>query len=308
MKSAVASWIRRIHWPTCTSVESAYTQAGQAWVSLSPRREAAEHLAPLLIEAECPGNAVDAWPAPGAAAGRETEGVQGAACLCTTPSISTAPSVLPPGRVVSSLIAAAYQASTNSDSDFAPGATLSEHPAKHEHTGRSVFTKRSGWFKIRTMTTRLLIRNAALRAGLNAALRAGLAGACEAALASPAPAAGRRLGAGLACSRGGVPGHAVTDPSARLEPATRAGADRRPGPQRGTVQSRTRQPAPDGPEFITFDAQGRLYTGDESGTIYRVTPGGPSERFADTRGRPNGLPFAPDGNLLVADTAGACSA
>ena len=59
---------------------------------------------------------------------------------------------------------------------------------------------------------------------------------------------------------------------------------------------------PDGPEDITFDAQGRLYTGDESGIIYRVTPGGATERFADTGGRPNGLRFAPDGHLLVADT------
>ena len=61
-------------------------------------------------------------------------------------------------------------------------------------------------------------------------------------------------------------------------------------------------PTPDGPEDITFDAQGRLYTGDEAGIIYRVTPGGRTERFADTGGRPNGLRFAPDGNLIVADT------
>ncbi|MFG3714915.1 SMP-30/gluconolactonase/LRE family protein [Micromonospora sp. NPDC047730] len=61
-------------------------------------------------------------------------------------------------------------------------------------------------------------------------------------------------------------------------------------------------PTPDGPEDITFDAQGRLYTGDESGIIYRLTAGGQAERFADTGGRPNGLRFAPDGHLLVADT------
>jgi len=59
---------------------------------------------------------------------------------------------------------------------------------------------------------------------------------------------------------------------------------------------------PDGPEFITFDAHADLYTGDESGTIYRIPPGGRAERFASTGGRPNGLAFAPDGNLLVADT------
>jgi sugar lactone lactonase YvrE len=61
-------------------------------------------------------------------------------------------------------------------------------------------------------------------------------------------------------------------------------------------------PTPDGPEDITFDAQGRLYTGDESGTIYRVSPGGSVERFANTGGRPNGLRFTADGHLLVADT------
>ncbi|MBO3753030.1 SMP-30/gluconolactonase/LRE family protein [Streptosporangiaceae bacterium NEAU-GS5] len=61
-------------------------------------------------------------------------------------------------------------------------------------------------------------------------------------------------------------------------------------------------PTPDGPEDITFDDQGRLYTGDESGIIYRLSPGGRPERFANTGGRPNGLRFAPDGHLIVADT------
>ena len=42
-------------------------------------------------------------------------------------------------------------------------------------------------------------------------------------------------------------------------------------------------PCPDGPEFMTFDAQGDLYTGDESGTIYRIPPGGRAERFAARR-------------------------
>ncbi|HET7015703.1 MAG TPA: SMP-30/gluconolactonase/LRE family protein [Streptosporangiaceae bacterium] len=61
--------------------------------------------------------------------------------------------------------------------------------------------------------------------------------------------------------------------------------------------------APNGPEDITFDAQGNLYTGDESGTIWRVPPGGKAERYANTGGRPNGLRFSPDGHhLLVADT------
>jgi sugar lactone lactonase YvrE len=61
--------------------------------------------------------------------------------------------------------------------------------------------------------------------------------------------------------------------------------------------------APNGPEDITFDAQGNLYTGDEGGIIYRVSSGGAVERFANTGGRPNGLRFSPDRrHLLVADT------
>jgi sugar lactone lactonase YvrE len=59
---------------------------------------------------------------------------------------------------------------------------------------------------------------------------------------------------------------------------------------------------PDGPEDITFDTQGNLYTGDEAGTIYRVTPDGHTEQYATTGGRPNGLRFAPNGHLIVADT------
>ncbi|MHA6531723.1 SMP-30/gluconolactonase/LRE family protein [Paenibacillus sp. BAC0078] len=60
------------------------------------------------------------------------------------------------------------------------------------------------------------------------------------------------------------------------------------------------------PEFITFDAEGRLYTGDSDGKIYRVafdTAGKaqPAEVFADTHGTPNGLKFDAAGNLIVAD-------
>jgi hypothetical protein len=33
VKTAVASWMRRIHWPTCARVESAYAQAGQELLS-----------------------------------------------------------------------------------------------------------------------------------------------------------------------------------------------------------------------------------------------------------------------------------
>lgn len=60
------------------------------------------------------------------------------------------------------------------------------------------------------------------------------------------------------------------------------------------------------PEFITFDATGRMYTGDSDGTIYRVAfdaegKAQPAEVFAETQGTPNGLKFDADGNLIVAD-------
>lgn len=61
-----------------------------------------------------------------------------------------------------------------------------------------------------------------------------------------------------------------------------------------------------GPEDVAFDARGRLYTGSEDGRIYRVTPGGDGgeevEAFADTGGRPLGLRFDADGDLIVTDS------
>lgn len=61
-----------------------------------------------------------------------------------------------------------------------------------------------------------------------------------------------------------------------------------------------------GPEDVAFDERGRLYAGSEDGRVYRVTPGeGGSEKieeFADTGGRPLGLRFDAEGNLVVADS------
>lgn len=64
--------------------------------------------------------------------------------------------------------------------------------------------------------------------------------------------------------------------------------------------------APKYPEFLTFDKDGTLYTGDSDGKIYKVpfdANGKPQEVqvFADTEGTPNGLIFAANGNLIVAD-------
>lgn len=64
--------------------------------------------------------------------------------------------------------------------------------------------------------------------------------------------------------------------------------------------------APQFPEFITFDKEGVLYTGDSNGIIYKVgfdAEGKPQKAqvFADTHGTPNGLKFDANGNLIVTD-------
>ena len=56
------------------------------------------------------------------------------------------------------------------------------------------------------------------------------------------------------------------------------------------------------PEDVAFDSQDRIYCGDEGGRIYRFQPDGTKpEPFAETKGRPLGLAFDHDGNLIVAD-------
>ena len=56
------------------------------------------------------------------------------------------------------------------------------------------------------------------------------------------------------------------------------------------------------PEDVAFDAQDRIYCGDENGHIYRLQPDGSKpELFAETKGRPLGLSFDAAGNLIVAD-------
>jgi len=52
---------------------------------------------------------------------------------------------------------------------------------------------------------------------------------------------------------------------------------------------------------MTWDAEGRLYTGLGNGTILRVSTGGKAEVFAHTGGRPLGLKFDKNGNLIVSD-------
>ena len=57
-----------------------------------------------------------------------------------------------------------------------------------------------------------------------------------------------------------------------------------------------------GPEDVAIDSQGRIYAGMESGRIMRFqADGSQGEVFADTQGRPIGLHFDAEENLVVAD-------
>jgi sugar lactone lactonase YvrE len=56
------------------------------------------------------------------------------------------------------------------------------------------------------------------------------------------------------------------------------------------------------PEDVAFDSQDRIYSGTDDGKIYRLQADGTRpEVFAETKGRPLGLIFDREGNLIVAD-------
>lgn len=56
------------------------------------------------------------------------------------------------------------------------------------------------------------------------------------------------------------------------------------------------------PEDVAFDATGRIYAGLDDGRIIRLAADGTNpETFANTHGRPLGLAFDQEGNLIVAD-------
>ncbi|MCB9688683.1 MAG: SMP-30/gluconolactonase/LRE family protein [Alphaproteobacteria bacterium] len=60
--------------------------------------------------------------------------------------------------------------------------------------------------------------------------------------------------------------------------------------------------AGDGPEDVEIDAQGRVYGGTQDGTIWRwSSPDAAPEAWVDTKGRPLGLTWGADGELLVCD-------
>ncbi len=57
-----------------------------------------------------------------------------------------------------------------------------------------------------------------------------------------------------------------------------------------------------GPEDVAVDSEGRVYVGLDDGQILRYAADGSNPRlFANTAGRPLGLDFDTDGNLIVAD-------
>jgi sugar lactone lactonase YvrE len=56
-----------------------------------------------------------------------------------------------------------------------------------------------------------------------------------------------------------------------------------------------------GPEEVAVDSQGRIYAGTQDGTIMRLLPDGTLDIFAQTNGRPLGLQFDTQANLIVCD-------
>ena len=58
----------------------------------------------------------------------------------------------------------------------------------------------------------------------------------------------------------------------------------------------------DGPEDVALDREGRVYAGTQDGKVMRLLPDGTLELFAETRGRPLGLQFDKNQNLIVCDS------
>ncbi len=61
------------------------------------------------------------------------------------------------------------------------------------------------------------------------------------------------------------------------------------------------------PEDVAIDAEGKIYAGFEDGRIMQLQPDGTQPKnFVNTGGRPLGLVFDREGNLLVADALKDC--
>jgi sugar lactone lactonase YvrE len=57
-----------------------------------------------------------------------------------------------------------------------------------------------------------------------------------------------------------------------------------------------------GPEEVAVDSQGRVYGGTQDGKIMRLLTDGKLEIFAETKGRPLGIQFDKNRNLIVCDS------
>jgi sugar lactone lactonase YvrE len=57
-----------------------------------------------------------------------------------------------------------------------------------------------------------------------------------------------------------------------------------------------------GPEEVAIDSLGRIYGGTQDGRIMRLLPDGKLEEFANTQGRPLGIKFDKNDNLIVCDS------
>ncbi|MCK5134217.1 MAG: SMP-30/gluconolactonase/LRE family protein [Bacteroidales bacterium] len=56
-----------------------------------------------------------------------------------------------------------------------------------------------------------------------------------------------------------------------------------------------------GPEEVAVDSQGHVYGGTQDGKIMCLLPDGKLETFAETKGRPLGIQFDKNENLIVCD-------
>jgi sugar lactone lactonase YvrE len=57
-----------------------------------------------------------------------------------------------------------------------------------------------------------------------------------------------------------------------------------------------------GPEEVAIDSEGRVYGGTQDGKIMRLLPDGKIDTFAETQGRPLGIQFDKNENLIVCDS------
>lgn len=57
-----------------------------------------------------------------------------------------------------------------------------------------------------------------------------------------------------------------------------------------------------GPEEVAVDSQGRIYGGTQDGKIMCLLPDGRLDTFAETKGRPLGIQFDKNNNLIVCDS------